>query len=484
MAIKEIILPMLGETMNDGVIVEWLKAVGEPVMRGETLFSVETDKAVLEVEASADGFLREILTPAGERVPVLAVIARMTDTPDELLESANQQISKSANESISPSLPHAPTPSLSHSPTPPPPASPTRLFASPRARKLAEAEGVDLAEIVGSGPNGRIVEKDVAAYLAAAPKVTPVARRLAESLGVDLRGITGTGPSGRVTKADVEKSASQQISKSANERMSESANQRVSESATQRVSESPPLSISPSPSPSRSPSPTETPMSGVRAIIAQRMHASHVTTAETTLTVEVDATAFAALREKLKARFAKELGFNISYNDLLMVITAKALRKFPAVNARLDEAAGVIRQLDEVNISLAMDTPRGLIVPVVRDVDRKGLLDIARATNDLVQRTRAGKVLPDELTGGTFTITNLGMFDIDAFTPIINLPEIAILGVGRIQEKPAVYNGAICIRKLMWLSLTFDHRLVDGGPAARFMQYIKQLVEDPDLMWV
>lgn len=225
-------------------------------------------------------------------------------------------------------------------------------------------------------------------------------------------------------------------------------------------------------------------MSGVRAIIAQRMHASHVTTAETTLTVEVDATAFAALREKLKARFAKELGFNISYNDLLMVITAKALRKFPAVNARLDEAAGVIRQLDEVNISLAMDTPRGLIVPVVRDVDRKGLLDIARATNDLVQRTRAGKVLPDELTGGTFTITNLGMFDIDAFTPIINLPEIAILGVGRIQEKPAVYNGAICIRKLMWLSLTFDHRLVDGGPAARFMQYIKQLVEDPDLMWV
>jgi len=441
---------MLGETMNDGVIVEWLKAVGDPVERGEVLFSVETDKAVLEVEASAEGVLREILAPAGERVPVLAVIARLTDTPDEPLELANERMGESANER------------MGESPSP----SPSRLFVSPRARKLAEAEGVGLAEIVGSGPNGRIVEKDVVAYLEAAPKVTPVARRLAESLGVDLRTVAGTGPGGCVTKADVEK-----------------VSQVVSESGSQAVME--PAPVAPKP-PATAPVKTlaETPMSGVRAIIAQRMHASHVTTAPTTLTVEADATAFAALREKLKTRLAKELGFNISYNDLLMLIAAKALRKFPAVNARLDEAAGVIRQLDEVNISLAMDTGRGLIVPVVRDVDRKGLLDIARATNDLVQRTRAGKVQPDELVGGTFTITNLGMLDIDAFTPIINLPEIAILGVGRIQEKPAVYNGEICVRKLMWLSLTFDHRLVDGGPAARFLQYIKQLVEDPDLMWV
>ncbi len=466
MAIKEIILPMLGETMNDGVIVEWLKSVGEPVKRGEPLFSVETDKAVLEVEAAADGYLREILAPAGTRMPVLAVIARMTDTADERMgesanqrteESANQRMSEWANQPVTPSSPHPVTP------------APARLFASPRARKLAEAHGVDLTEIVGSGPNGRIVEKDVAAYIAAAPKVTPVARRLAESLGVDLRTVVGSGPEGKITKADVER---------ANERMKESANERISESLALPLPPSPSLSISPSPAP------TETPMSGIRAIIAQRMHTSHVTTAETTLTMEVDATAFAALREKLKTRFAKELGFNISYNDLLMVICAKALRKFPAVNARLDEVAGVIRQLEDIHISLAMDTERGLIVPVVRHVDRLGLLEIARATHDLVQRTRAGKVLPDELTGGTFTITNLGMFDIDAFTPIINLPEIAILGVGRIQEKPAVYNGAICIRKLMWLSLTFDHRLVDGGPAARFLQYIKQLIEDPDLMWV
>lgn len=458
MAVKDVILPMLGETMNDGVIVEWMKAMGEPVKRGDVLFAVETDKAILEVEASADGFLREILTPAGERVPVLAVVARLTDTMGEPLGPAGQQVT-TRDQSESPDKPagEAPTPPLT--PTPPLALTSSRLFASPRARKLAEAKGVDLTEIVGSGPDGRIVEEDVAAYLAAALQVTPVARRLAESLDVDVSAVTGTGPSGRVTKADVVK-------------------------ASQRVSETKPV-----PSLVAAPVPparvlAETPMTGVRAIIARRMHTSHVTTAPTSLTVEVDATAFAALREKLKTRFAKELGFNISYNDLLMVIAAKALRRFPAVNARLDEAAGVIHQLDEINISLAMDTKRGLIVPVVRDVDRKGLLDIARITNDLVTRTRAGKVLPDELVGGTFTITNLGMYDIDAFAPIINLPEIAILGVGRIQEKPAVYNGEICIRKLMWLSLNFDHRLVDGGPASRFLQYIKQLVEDPDLMWV
>ncbi len=453
MAVKDVILPMLGETMNDGVIVEWMKAMGEPVKRGDVLFAVETDKAILEVEASAEGFLREILTPAGERVPVLAVVARITDTMDEPLGVATQQVSESADrragESANERVSEAASASISSA----------RLFATPRARKLAEVEGVDLTKIVGTGQAGRIVEKDVAAYLAAALKVTPVARRLADSLDVDVSAVTGTGPAGRVMKADVEK-------------------------ASQRVSEAAPLPSLATPSAPPARVLVETPMTGVRAIIAQRMHASHVTTAPTSLTVEVDATSFVALREKLKTRFAQELGFNISYNDLLMVIAAKALRRFPAVNARLDEAAGVIHQLDEINISLAMDTRRGLIVPVIRDVDRKGLLDIARITNDLVQRTRAGKVLPDELVGGTFTITNLGMYDIDAFAPIINLPEIAILGVGRIQDKPAVFDGEICIRKLMWMSLTFDHRLVDGGPASRFMQYIKQLVEDPDLMWV
>jgi pyruvate dehydrogenase E2 component (dihydrolipoamide acetyltransferase) len=209
------------------------------------------------------------------------------------------------------------------------------------------------------------------------------------------------------------------------------------------------------------------------------MFEGHSETAPVTLTMEADATAFVALRERLKADLADELGFSIGYNDLLIKLLAHALYKFPYMNARLD--GETIRQLGEVHIALAVDTERGLLVPVVRDADRKGLAQVATELRELVERARTGKAGPDELAGSTFTITNLGMYDVDAFTPIINLPETAILGVGRIKPRPAVVDGAVCVRQVMWLSLTFDHRLVDGAPAARFLQYIKNLIEDPYL---
>jgi len=467
----EVILPKLGQTVEESSIVEWMKAEGDEVARGDVLFTVETDKATLDVEATRKGFLRKILVPAGEEVPVLTVVAYITRTADEPLD-VSESGSGGVGEKGSAGVGEGESSSVAADDTPTPlhPSSPTRIFASPRARRAAKEQGVDLAEVAGSGPNGRIVEKDVLAYVAAAPKVTPVARRLAESLGVDLRSVAGTGPGGKITKADVEQ---------AGQRVSESANQRIGEPAAPALE---PVPVAPVPASAAAKVAAEVPMTGVRAIIAQRMHESHIVTAPVTLTMEVDATEFVALREKLKARFAKELGFNISYNDLLIKVVTNALRKFPAVNARLE--GDVIRQLGEIHISLAMDTGRGLIVPVVRDADQKGLLDIARATRDLVVRTRAGKVQPDELTGGTFTLSNLGMFDIDGFTPIINFPEAAILGVGRIKDRPAVFNGEICVRKLMWLSLTFDHRLVDGAPAARFLQYVKDLIEDPYLLLV
>jgi pyruvate dehydrogenase E2 component (dihydrolipoamide acetyltransferase) len=202
-----------------------------------------------------------------------------------------------------------------------------------------------------------------------------------------------------------------------------------------------------------------------------------------TLTIEVDATEFVSLREQLKARFAKQLGFNIGYNDLLLKLVAHALVEYRYMNARLDDAGGVIHQLTGVHVALAVDTERGLLVPVIRNADQKGLIEAATEIRAVVERARTGTALPDELSGSTFTITNLGMFEIDAFTPIINLPEAAILGVGRIKERPAVWKGELAVRKQMWLSLTFDHRLVDGAPAARFLQYIKTLIEDP-LAWL
>ena len=225
---------------------------------------------------------------------------------------------------------------------------------------------------------------------------------------------------------------------------------------------------------------TLTPLTGVRAVIARRMAKSHQTTAPVTLTTEADATDFVELRERLKVRLADELGFNVGYNDLLIKLVARALREFPYVNARLEGEA--IRKLQEVHVALAVDTDRGLLVPVIRDADGKGVAEIARELRDLVARAREGKALPDELTGSTFTITNLGMHEIDGFTPIISLPEAAILGVGRIRARPAVVDGEITVRQMMWLSLTFDHRLVDGAPAARFLQRIKNLVEEPYLL--
>jgi pyruvate dehydrogenase E2 component (dihydrolipoamide acetyltransferase) len=442
MAIKEVILPKLGQTMEFGTIVEWLKQEGDPVQRGEVLFIVESDKATLEVESPAKGYLRKILTPAGEERPVLTPVALITKTLDEDISGYEAEaLAAPVEKAVAAETTMTVETAVSVTAVAEPTAG--RIFSSPRARKLAREKGVDLALVAGSGPNGRIVENDVVAYLASVPKVTPVAQRVAEQLGVDLRAVTGTGPGGRVTKTDVEEAAAPVAPVSA----------------------------------------VDVPMSGVRAVIARRMHAGHDETAPVTLTMEADATEFVALRERLKAEMADELGFDIGYNDLLIKIVARALHELPYMNVQLDAEAGVIRRSGGVHVALAVDTERGLLVPVVRDADRKGMIEISQELRQVIERARTGKALPDELSGSTFTITNLGMFEIDAFTPIINLPEAAILGVGRIKDRPAVADGAIVARKMMWLSLTFDHRLVDGAPAGRFLQYVKNLIEDP-LHWL
>jgi len=466
--VTEIILPKLGQTMEDGAIVEWLKQEGDVIKRGDVLFTVESDKATLEVEASARGFLRKILVPAGETVTVLSPVALMTKTADEDMDTvavAGAEVPVGEAVTTAETQPAKPlgAPGSSLAPATLPPDSGAadrgRIFASPRARKAARAEGIDLALLTGTGPEGRIVERDVLAYLEAAPKLTPVARRLAEQAGLDPRTVTGSGAGGRITKEDVEGALARM------------------QAAAAQVAVAPPALI---PIVRPAEATTAVPMSGVRAVIARRMAESHQTTAPVTLTTEVDATRLVEARELLKASLAGELGFNVGYNDLLIILAARALREFPYMNARL--AGDTIQRLSEVHVALAVDTDRGLLVPVIRDADRKRLAEVARELREVVARAREGKALPDELTGSTFTITNLGMHEIDAFTPIINLPEAAILGVGRIKPQPAVVDGEIAIRQMMWLSLTFDHRLVDGAPAARFLQRIKQLVEEPYLL--
>lgn len=467
--VYEIILPKLGQTVEEGRIVEWLKQEGDAVARGDVLYTVETDKAVLDVEATRKGYLRKILVGEGELRPVLAVVGLITRKADDPLVEAGAPATEKPGAHQPPVSTEATVPLLAKVP-----ARTDRILASPRARKAAHEKGVAIEDVAGTGPNGRIVERDVMAYVASpragAPAASPVARHLAESLGVDLRTVTGTGPQGRIVKADVEVAAAS----------------AAPEAPVQALAA--PAAAAPAPAAAEAGGVlTEVPLSGIRAVIAQRMRESHQITAPVTLTMEVDATAFVALRESLKASLAEELGFNPGYNDLLVKLTAKALRQFPYMNAQLDEAGGVagggvIQHLVAVHIGLAIDTERGLLVPHVSNADQKGLVEIAKDIRAMAERARTGRSLPDELSGGTFTITNLGMHEVDGFTPIINHPEAAILGVGRIKAMPAVVDGEIAVRQMVWLSLTFDHRLVDGAPAARFLQYIKRLVEEPYLL--
>jgi pyruvate dehydrogenase E2 component (dihydrolipoamide acetyltransferase) len=450
--ITEVILPKLGQTMDEGAIVEWAKQEGDQVNRGDVLFTVESDKAVLEVEAMARGFLRRILVQTGQTVPVLTVVAIITRNADEDIsgyDDSGAQAEKAG------AVEAAPQPVASE----PQAAQPGtgRIVASPRARKTAKEKGVDLAPLTGTGPGGRIVEEDVLEYVASQPKATPVAARVADALGVDLGAVSGSGVSGRIMREDVEAAAALVTAPGVSAPAAAPAGERVRAVETEALT-------------------------GLRRIIAERMAASHMQTARVTLVTEADATAFVEAREQLKATVTEEWGFAPGYNDLLGLVVARALHEFPYMNARLNADGSSIERLPSINLGMAVDTERGLLVPVIRDADRKGLRAFGAEFRALVERARVGKSLPDDLTGGTFTITNLGMYDVDAFTPIINLPEAAILGAGRIQAKPVVKSGEVVARQMWTLSLTFDHRLVDGAPAARFLQRIKQLVENPFLL--
>ncbi len=464
-----ITLPKLGQTMEEGVIVEWLKSEGDSVDRGEVLFTLESDKAVLEVEARAKGVLRRILLGTGVRMPVGTAVA-IIGLPDEdingLIPGAAVPAAPVSPAQTSPA-PTTPAASAAEAPTAEAPAAaptaeaePGRLFASPRARRVAREESIALQGIRGSGPEGRIVERDVRAALAARPAATPLARRTAERLGVPLAGVPAEGP--RLRQADV------------------LAAPAAPAAAPATAAESAVLAWPGAGAPAQPELGEIRPLAGVRAIIADRMGRSAHTTAPVTLQTRVDATELVALRERLKDALAARLGFSVGYNDLLAVMVARCLVEFPYMNVRLEE--GGIRQLHGVHLGLAVDSDRGLLVPVIRDADHLGVAELATRFRALVAKAREGKSLPDELTGGHFTITNLGMFGVDMFTPIINLPECAILGVGRIRPEPVAVGQDVQVRQTMWLSLTFDHRLVDGAPAARFLQALARYVESPYLL--
>jgi pyruvate dehydrogenase E2 component (dihydrolipoamide acetyltransferase) len=436
----EVLVPPLGQTVDTVTLVTWYKNEGDAVTRDEPLFAIETDKATLDVEAPASGVLRGIRAQPGDDVKVLSPIALIAE-PDEVMDEPQSPVPLPPGKDSAPSLLGSVRVEGEAEDR-----GERRILISPRARRLVAEHNISVANLQATGPEGAIVERDVRAYIdgQAAPPITPVARRMAEEAGLDWQKLTGSGPGGRITRGDVTRAL---------ETVAEAA---PSDAGTNQVAEIIPLR-------------------SVRAVIAKRMADSVTTTAHVTLTAEADATDLVELRHRLI-----QDGVNVSYNDVFLTILGRALREHPQLNASMGKDS--IQVWQRVHIGLAVDTERGLLVPVMRDVDQKSLLQLAEEVQSLVERARAGQCTPDELGGGTFTLTNLGMFGIDSFTPLINLPECAILGVGRIKRQPVMLGEEVVGRQMVWLSLTFDHRLVDGGPAARFLQRVVQLVERPHLL--
>jgi pyruvate dehydrogenase E2 component (dihydrolipoamide acetyltransferase) len=466
---SEVAMPRLGWTAETGILAGWLKQDGDQVEVGDFIFTVEGDKATQEIEAFDAGILRipPDSPPIGKEVPVGTIMAYIVPVGEAFsfesvaaaappaaavpaaVASANTTSATGSEVIVSPARDKSRAPAI-----------------SPRARGVAQELGVDWSGLKGSGRTGRIVERDVrqaaAAAQAATPaveRISPLARRLAAELGVDADALAARMPGRRIERADIEAEAKVKA-----ETGSTSASSMTSAGAV-------------------------LPITTVRRTIADRMATSAHTVAPVTLTTEADATELVRLRKQLKD---DSVGTGLasaqpmpSYNDLLAKLVAQALIEHPMVNARFE--GDHIVQSATANIGVAVDTDRGLLVPVLRDVQTKSLRQIARESAALVEQARTGRISPDDLHGGTFTITNLGMYEIDAFTPIINLPECAILGVGRIVPKQIVVDAEaerVAIRQMVFLSLTFDHRLVDGAPAARFLQRVKQFVEKPYLWLV
>ncbi len=443
----EVVVPRLGLTMEEGRIVEWYKQDGETVEAGELLFAVETDKAVLDVEAPVSGVVYHLPDLPSDPLPIGTVIGYIAEPGEEVLLP---QATPAVTPTSPPTETSASTPAAANTPAVPPGG---RKLSSPAARRRAKELGIDwrTVERPGGGPIlVAHVEQAAQARESAAARIkaSPVARRLAEEANIDLAELAAQKPGGRIQREDVEAAI-----------------------AARRATAAPP--------PATPTTDEAIPVTQIRRVIAQRMAESAHTTAAVTLTTEADATELVALREQLKATLSSQGMIVPTYNDLITRLTGLALQEHPTLNAHWSEDEILIR--NDVHIAVAVDTEAGLLVPVIRDVAAKSIQQIAEESRALAEKARARQLNPDDLQGGTFTITNLGMYGVDAFTPIINLPQCAILGVGRIISKPAVWNNQIVPRKMMALSLTFDHRVVDGGPAARFLNTIREYVEQPYL---
>lgn len=431
--------------MTEGTIAEWRVPDGATVQAGEIVFHLETEKIEFEVEAETAGIVRHVV-PAGSTLPPGAIVGYIL-APGEALPASAPAAATVAAASGVPAAAATAAPTVGEG---------GRTLASPAARRLSAELGVDLESVRGTGPGGRITEADVttakqspAPVAAAEPgarvAASPIARARAEQLGVDLGRVAGSGPGGRITKEDVEAAAAAPPPPTVSAVPAREAGQVI-------------------------------PMRGMRKVIAERMHGSLQQMAQLTMAMEVEMDEAVKLRTALVAEWEPE-GIRPGYTDLVIKAVAKALRLHPRLNSTV--TANGIELLTDIHVGMAVAVEDGLLVPVIRDADRAPLRDIASESTRLAALARDGKLGPDDMAGGTFSVTTLGMSGIDFFTPVINPPNTAILGVGRIRDALR-WDGERPLRcSQMTLSLTIDHRAVDGAPGAAFLQTVRDLLQSP-----
>jgi pyruvate dehydrogenase E2 component (dihydrolipoamide acetyltransferase) len=467
----EIVMPRLSDSMEEGTILKWLKDDGDAVARGEPLAEIETDKATLTYESDAAGVLT-IVAPAGETLPIGSVIARLEDGGATAEEQA-------------PATPREPAPAPAESSAPPAPAEepPAQAAAPAEAPAAAQAEAP-------AGSNG--ATPPAAASTTGRVKASPLARRIAREQGIDLHRVTGTGPGGRIVKADVEDAAGRGGAEAGLQAPPEPAAPAAPDPATAAPApQAPPpasaagrpAAAAPPPPPPPTPAPAQTAtakgdvtvqeLTRVQQVIARRMAESKATVPEFSLRGEIDMEACVRMRAELKA-----LGGEVpSYNDMVVKACGLALSEFPRANGSYRD--GRFELHSRVNVGVAVAATDALVVPTIFDADGKSLRDIARDSRALAERVRAGTITPPDVSGGTFTVSNLGMYGVTDFTAVINPPQAAILAVGSLAPRAVVHDGELVVRNTMGVTLVCDHRILYGADAAQFLARIGELLEQP-----
>ena len=454
----EVIMPKAGSEMEEGEIVQWFKNEGDHVEAGEVLLEIVTDKVNMEVEAEATGTLLKILAQAGDVVPVVQTIAWIGE-PGEKIPGASESGEVAPAETIiEKKVDYTPVKEVEV-------VDYSGIRATPAARAYARKKGIDLSKVQGTGSKGRIHKDDVLDYkLNSKVKISPLAERIAKIEGINTESIVGTGPNGKIMKADI---------------------MAVLHGA-QKVEAAPKAEVAQK-APKAPKAPNENqwgvvetvPMSPMRKVISKRMSESYFSAPTFVVNVEVDMTELLALRKKVVDAIIEETGKKATVTDFISLAVIKSLMKHPYVNASLSSDEKEMYLHHYVNLSIAVGMDSGLVVPVIKGADKMSLKELVVASKEITTKALNGKLKPDEMADSTFTISNLGMYGVKSFVPIINQPNTAILGVSATVPKPVVYNGEVTVRPIMTLTLTADHRVVDGLEGAKFMKTLKEAIENP-----